>query len=90
MIPHSEYLNIIKPNKILEHSLKTESKDKNTPKERKKEIKEKLLPAVRKKLEPYNDQWFTDESPLAEAMKTGILKFKGYPHWDTEIKVKIL
>lgn len=63
MIPHSEYVGVIIPNREILHWYES----------KKEEDHKEDIARVRRVLAAYGD-WFTDQSPLAIAIETGYLK----------------
>lgn len=81
MIDQSEYEGVIKPTlqAIYELEVKGSNKSKKEARALKAELKEK-----------YGDNYFTSESPIAKAIKTGILSLPKTQGGDTKCVVKPL
>jgi len=69
MISHDDYINIYKiyQDKIYDLERENKFKETNTTKQLKKDLKEF-----------FGSEWFTDKSPLFNAIKTGNLEYAGY------------
>jgi|ERR1035441_3645162 hypothetical protein len=69
LISHDDFINIYKvgQDKIYELEKANKFKETNSTREIKKSLKGF-----------FGDEWFTDKSPIFDAIKTGKLKFDGY------------
>lgn len=76
LISHTDYENIVKPLQDQIHDLETEKKDKEAG-----ELKRQLK-------QMFGDNWFTDKSPIYEALKTGVLSLPQTQGGQTTCKVE--
>ena len=67
LITHEEYLTIIKPNRKIVDTFKSEKELKV------KTIKTQDYKTAEWQLSKYPENWFTDKSPIFDAIATGIL-----------------
>lgn len=76
LISHTDYIEIIKPISSIAANLELSKSTRNEAK-----VLKKLLKNM------FGDEWFTDNSPLFESIKTGILSLPKHQGGDHKIKV---
>ena len=72
LISESVYIDEYKKNADRKHELEVMIGDKTISNNKKKDLKDELY-HVKKNLLPFNEPWFTEESPLGKAIQTGKL-----------------
>jgi hypothetical protein len=80
LIEHSDYICVIKPTNQKITELEMKQPLSNNTKKKIKALKQELL-------EMFGENWFTNQSPLFEAMETGILSLPKQQGGDHNCKV---
>lgn len=86
LISHKEYLDIIKPNRQIIDRFLSEKELKSEFKTVKKEEFEESSNILKN----YPEFWFTDKSPLFEAINTGILELLDTQGGNHNIKLELI
>ncbi len=93
VIPHKDYLEIVKPSfnreKEIQNILKEDKRKKELSNTKKKKFTSELY-ELDKILEPYREPYCTDESALGQAVKTGKLVLPKVQGGTSDIKVTII